>query len=276
MNRPTERPNISTVALCIGAALFVIVLIFGWQRLAVFAEDAYESVAYSIAPSPERAFAYGERHFSAANGAQYDLDRAYHFFMLAAATDPTYPYLFHEIARISFLRGNFTLALTQIDFQIDMHSNSEPNSYYVRALIEGFMGDYGMSAKDYEHFIQYDPNDWAAINDYAWVLLKAGRAQDATDATLYGLGIFPDNPWLLNSNAIALYEIGDMKDARSQAVKALDASETLTQAEWLHAYPGNDPKIAAAGIAAFQKATTENMHTILSSTSSSAVQLTQP
>ena len=36
----------------------------------------------------------------------------------------------------------------------------------------------------------------------------------------------------------------------------------ISEADWLNAYPGNDPKIAGEGIAAFKKAVENNMHTI--------------
>jgi tetratricopeptide (TPR) repeat protein len=248
-------------------ALLVLGLLFRVQML-----DLYEDAAYKFDSSPQRAFAYGERHFDAQNANEYDIRRAAYFFALAAAQDPTLPYLYHELARISFLEGDFKTALARINFQISLHGDSEPNSYYIRGLIEGYMGDYAPAAKDYEHFLQFDPNDWAAMNDYAWVLLKANRPQDAVRVTLQGLTLFPDNPWLLNSNSIALYEIGDLKDAYSQAQHAVQGSQRLTQSQWLHAYPGNDPGIAAEGVAAFQKAAADNMHTIQLALASSTVQ----
>jgi tetratricopeptide (TPR) repeat protein len=238
-----------------------------------FLEDQYENVAYAIDPSPQRAFEYGELHFNASDPADYDINRAEYFFELAAAKDPTLPYLYHELARISFLKGNFPTALGQIDFQIDMHGASEPNSYYVRGLIEGFMGDYKDSAADYKYFLQFDPTDWAGINDYAWVLLKMGDAQEAATETAYGLKFFPANPWLLNSNAIALYEMGLTGPALDQAKAAVAAGAKMTVQDWLHAYPGNDPKVAEDGIAAFQAAAAQNMHSIQLAEASSTLQL---
>ncbi len=134
------------------------------------------------------------------------------------------------------------------------------------------MGDYTDAATDYNHFLQFDPNNWAALNDYAWVLLKANRPQDAEEVTARGLARYPANAWLLNSNSIALYEMGDMKDAYAKAELAVAASQNLTQAFWLQAYPGNDPQVAAEGIVTFQKAAADNMHTIQIALASSTVE----
>jgi len=234
--------------------------------------NLYEDVAYTLDPSAERAFEYGARHFTADDPARYDIDRAEYFFDHAALKDPTIPYLYHQRARISFLRGNFSEAMTQINFQISMHGDAAPNSYYVRGLIEGYMGEYANSARDYEYFLRFDPRNWATLNDYAWVLLKAERFSDAADVTARGLVDFPDNPWLLNSRAIALYELHRYPEALSVAQKASDAVARLSKAEWLHAYPGNDPRVGSQGLAVFKKAVADNMHTIELAIASSTVQ----
>ncbi len=153
-----------------------------------------------------------------------------------------------------------------------MHGDAAPNSYYVRALIEGYMGDYENSARDYEHFLRFDPINWATLNDYAWVLLKAERFSDAAEISARGLVDFPDNPWLLNSHAIALFELGRYPEALSAAQKASREVALVSEASWLHAYPGNDPKIGAQGLAVFKKAVADNMHTIQLAIETSTVQ----
>lgn len=254
-------------SILIVAALAVLLL--GARTLI---RDLYEDASFALAPSAARAYLYGERHFNARNPHEYDIARAANFFYEAEKLDPSLLYVHHELARVYFLRGDFGDALMQIDTQIAEHGDKTPNSYYVRGLIEGYMGDYADSAKDYEHFLKFDPHDWAGINDYAWVLLKAERAKDAEAATAEGLKYFPSNPWLLNTNAIALYESGRMKKALAPAQAAVAAGAKLTEAEWLHAYPGNDPQIAGAGIAAFRAAAQANVHMIEQALASSTLQ----
>ncbi|MCE9541237.1 hypothetical protein K8R03_01605 [Candidatus Kaiserbacteria bacterium] len=223
-------------------------------------------------PSPQLAYELGERHFDARRPRMYDIERALHLFSLAASLDPTLPNAYHELARIDFLKGNFNSALAKINFQISMHGDEMPNSYYIRGLIEGYMGDYAASAKDYEHYLTFDSHNWAAINDYAWVLLKDGRAEDAAVVTTEGLILFPDNPWLLNSQATALYEMNANIAAFDAAKKASVAVAKVTEKQWLTSYPGNDPKIAAQGVASFKKAVADNMHTMQLAVASSTVQ----
>jgi tetratricopeptide (TPR) repeat protein len=258
---PQKKSGVSRGVLAASLAAFI----FAGLALTLYREDAriaYEDISFAIFPSANLAFYYGEAHFSASTPAAYDINRAEYFFEKAAVLDPQLPYVHHELARIAFLRGDFVTALAQIDQQIALEGDKTPKSYYVRGLIEGYAGDYADSANDYEHFLQFDPHDWAGINDYSWVLLKAGRIRDAAATTAGGLMYFPDNPWLLNTNATALYDLGDYRAAHDQIEKALAAVTVLSPSGWSQAYPGNDPAIAAEGVAAFQKAVAANAQTI--------------
>jgi tetratricopeptide (TPR) repeat protein len=252
--------------------VLLLLLYFFAAPILTAARNMYEDISFTVAPSAEKAYAYGERHFNGQRESAYDIARAEYYFNEALKSDPSLPYLHHEMARIYFLRGDFGDALSQIDVQIAEHGTSTPNSYYVRGLIEGYMGDYDDAAKDYAYFLTFDPHDWAGLNDYAWVLMKAGRYAEAAKATSEGLRYFPDNPWLLNSNAIALYETGHLAEAKPIAARALAAAGKIMENDWLHAYPGNDPQIAGAGIASLRKAAADNMHMIQAALASTTVQ----
>jgi tetratricopeptide (TPR) repeat protein len=178
------------LALAVLITLLLIVVYFMLLRLPVPIKNMYEDISFAMAPSGQKAFAYGEEHFNAKDPSEYDIDRASRFFQAAVRLDPTLPYVHHEIARIYFLHGDFGNAMQQIDIQIAQEGERTANSYYIRGLIEGYMGDYAASANDYEHFLKFDPRNWAGLNDYAWVLLKAGRIKDAFFATSKGLIAF--------------------------------------------------------------------------------------
>lgn len=223
---------------------------------------AYEVQSVRLFPSAERAFAYGERYFNAKNETDYNISRAEYFFGKTADIDVTTPYLFHELARIAFLKGDFEVAMALINSQIELMGDSAPNSYYIRALIEGYKGDYAASARDYKYFLQFHPTNWAAVNDYAWVLLKAGNAREASEATARALEWFPTNPWLLNTNATALFEVQDYTGALASAQKASSEVAKISEKDWLRAYPGNDPKTASEGVVAFKQAIQNNVHSI--------------
>jgi tetratricopeptide (TPR) repeat protein len=221
-----------------------------------------EDVVFAIDPSAERAFLYGSRHFDAKDPREYNIDRAEYFFRKVATIDPETPFLFHELARIAFLRGDLRRALAQINIQIHLHGESAPNSYYVRGLIRGYAEDFDGAAGDYAMYLKSDPKNWAAINDYAWVLIKSGRYEEALAKLNEGIADWPQNPWLLNSRATALFELGRIYEAHNDIVLAEKYVADLTEAEWSHAYPGNDPLIAEAGLSAFRAAVFSNTNTI--------------
>lgn len=247
----------------------VIVVLIGFVFMRPLA-DFFEDIAFLLAPSGARAAAFGDMHFGA-SAAIYDIDRAEYFYQKAAALDPQYPYVYHQLARIEFLKGNFNTAVFYINKQIELHGDTAPSSYYVKGLIEGYMGRYADAAKDYEHYLSLVPPNWAGMNDYAWVLLKAGRAADAVPETQRGLVLFPDNAWLLNTSAIGLFETGKLKEALAHAKAAVEASGKITESQWLTAYPGNDPKVAQEGIATLRKSSEDNMHMIEAALASSPV-----
>ncbi len=238
----------------------VLIVALGVWRVPLI--NAYEDVAFRLSPSVQRAVAYGSRHLDAIQPDFHDVERAHYFYRKAAELDDTYPYVYHQLARIEFLKNNQNTALLYINREIERHGANQPNSYYIRGLIEGYRGEYEAAARDYEHFINTTPPNWAAINDYVWVLLKAERFSDAAEATAKGLIHFPDSPWLLNSHAIALAELGDAKSAHPYARRAAEAVNKLTQIDWLRAYPGNDPNVASDGVAAFQVAVQQNLSRI--------------
>lgn len=168
------------------AIVIVALIACAWLFFPRTITDAYENARYVLDSRPVFAFELGEKHFNATDPGEYDIARAEHFFNLAAK-DQSLAYVNHELARIAFLRGDFDLALARINLQISLHGTSTANSYYVRGLIKGFMGDYEAAARDYETYLRHDPKNWAGINDYAWVLLKGKRYKDALIALDWGL-----------------------------------------------------------------------------------------
>lgn len=242
-------------------ALLIIALVIRLGPLGVKIGYAEERIRYALEPSAARAYEYGARHFDSASGA-YDIDRAEYFFREALSHDASYPLAHHQIARILFLRGEFLGALNEIEQEIELHGERNPNAYYVRGLIRGFFGAYKSASLDFAHFLTLYPQSWAAHNDLSWVLMKNGEYDAAVRTLEMGLTQHPENAWLLNSYAIALYEVGETERAAAVALRARDAVLLLVPADWSAANPGNDPNVAAEGLETFRTAALENLTAI--------------
>ena len=250
--------------LCAVIILLALIVWLLHERAGTSISNAYEDISYALAPSAQKAMYYGDLHFSATDWAHYDIARAKYFFYLAAQSDPTLPYVWHQLARVSFIQDDLVKAKVQIDYQIAQHGDATPESFYMRGLIEAFMTDYAAAEVDYAHYMTLNPISWAGANDYAWVLLKDGKPMRADHVVSLLLPYYPKNVWLLNTDAIALSEMGSSTAARQRIEQASTVLPSLTAMDWSRAYPGNDPLTAADGIAQFKSAVTSNIHSIMS------------
>lgn len=220
--------------------------------------NAWDDVRYRVHPTANLAFALGEKHFNARTADLYDIPRARYFYDETVRLNPEYPMVHHELGRIAFLRSDFVGALAELNKEFEVNPNPSPASYYVRALIKGFMGEYAGAALDYHEYFKVTPGNWAAINDYSWILLKAGKHAEALEALNWGLKQWPDNPWLLNNKTTALYELLRYKEALTSAKAASEAVNNVREPDWLNAYPGNDPLSASIGLSSFKAAVSAN------------------
>lgn len=260
----TEHMSVWRLKLWLGlsAALLIASIAF------VFHSDVvrvYEDVSFALRPSAPQALTIGSKYFDAQDSELYDIERARLYFDRAIAADPSYPYAHHQRARIAFLEGKFDEALSYADIEIERHGELNPNAYYVRALILGYQEKYLEAAADYESYFSLTQANWAAINDYAWVLMRADLYEGALEALDWGLSQWPDNPWLLHNKVIALFELGEQEEAVRVAEKAVEAVGRVGPEDWLMAYPGNDPLVASEGLATFRVAVLENHRTVVDS-----------
>ena len=74
--------------------------------------------------------------------------------------------------------------------------------------------------------------------------------------------LHPKNPWLLTTHAMALYNLGNKEDAKVDLLAAKAAALQVTEADWIEAYPGNDSRIAAEGVASLRETIDTNLQLI--------------
>src|SRR3989344_2731301 len=222
-----SKQQVALLALLFGILGFVALGQYAAQRISTAVEDR----AVPANPTAQEAYEYGTLYFDARTPARYDIVRAEELFKRALALDSRLPYVNHQLARIQFLRSNFPAAILFINKELEVNPMPSPSSYYVRGLILGYMGKYDLAAEDYRRYLESDPNNWAAVNDYAWVLLKAGHAREALAVVEAMLPLAPSNPWLLNSGAIAAFEVGEQGTARMYIERAAKGVQTLTEKE---------------------------------------------
>ncbi len=149
----------------------------------------------------------------------------------------------YQLARIYFLKADFSRALDEINTEIKNFPDFK-RSYYVRGLINGYAKNFPQAISDFEEFLKWDEKSWAAHNDLAWIYFQTGDYENAEKISREGLQWNPDNPWLLNSLGTALLNLNEKKEAKNAFKKALAGAQKLTPSDWQRAYPGNNPVIA--------------------------------
>jgi tetratricopeptide (TPR) repeat protein len=261
--RRISHTSIHTPTFFILTIAFAFVAALAARSFADEALFAHERAMLFAFPSAERAYVYGNRHFDARASWLYNIMYAEAMYNRALSLDPTLLGANHQLGRIAFLRGDFDTAMQYLNTETELPNGPvTPSTYYMKGLVLGYMGDYENAAAQYAAYLESDPTNWAALNDYAWVLLKDGRIDDALIAVQRGLKFFPDNPWLLNSGAIALYELERYDEALAYVQKALPGAHSVTELQWHTSYPGNDPRVAHAGIQTLVQSVEQNMHRI--------------
>lgn len=221
---------------------------------------------YALTHHPENAvllFQTGNYYFNVYGDDVYDLNKAERYYIEALQTDPMVFGPWFQLARISFLRGQFALGLYRINKQLELHPPF-PAAFYVRGLIYGFDGQYKKAQADFEHYLaEYKPESPWGHNDLAWFYYMEGDFSTAADVAARGLEHTPDHPWLLNMLGIALMNDGRLEEAREPLERAYEESQKLTEEDWASAYPGNDPAIRAESLAFMRETIRRNLESVV-------------
>ncbi|OGI20548.1 MAG: hypothetical protein A3J06_01510 [Candidatus Moranbacteria bacterium RIFCSPLOWO2_02_FULL_48_19] len=221
-----------------------------WPRLGL------ENIATAINPTdPKLQFAIGDYYFG--QGA-YDVTQAKRYFQATIALNERYPRAHYQLSRISFIQGNLYRALKEIDRELELYPDYK-RSYYIRGLTYGYRKDFEKAAADFEKFLQWSPKSWAGHNDLAWIYFQMGEYEKVLTTVEEGLQYSPANVWLLNSQGVALLNLGRKDEARKAFEQALPPAMGMTATDWGRAYPGNNPEIYPEGLASMQESIKKNL-----------------
>jgi len=239
-----------------------------WGVSAMYKNGFARCIEFQVTHSANAAFICGNHYFGVYGSSGYDIKKAEYYFAKAVEIDPTTPDAWHQYARIAFLHGDFTEALYRINMQFKMRGDELMASYYIRGLIEGYAKQYPAAEEDFSKFLEWDPDNWAANNDLAWIYFVQGKYKDTKERAEIGLKYNPYSPWLLVMHAMSAYNLGDSKTAKEELRLARDVAAGLREEDWIRAYPGNDPLIAAEGLASFRQTIEENILLVENNSSS--------
>lgn len=194
-------------------------------------------------------------------GGDYNPDIARKAYGKAISIDPKILWGHYQLARIYFVKADFSSALNEINKELE-YNPGNLRSLYVRGLIYGYSGSLSDAENDFRRFTEWAPKEWAGYNDLAWILEKEGKYANAKKAIQSAMQNIPDadkNPWLWNSLGVAELNVKDYQSAKSSFETAKNLADTLTTTDWASSYPGNDPASAASGLAAFKSAIEANI-----------------
>lgn len=201
------------------------------------------------------AYSIGNYYF---NHGTYDPEKAERYFRHATIVTPLHLDAHYQLGRILFIKGKFIEAKHEIDTVIAANPDFE-KAYYMRGLILGYQGRLEQGIPYFEEFIRRAPNEWAGYNDLAWLYFRMGEYEKVRETTEKGLGVSPENVWLLNMHGLALHNLGRSEEAQLLFKRAKERADILKPEDWGKAYPGNDPAIYADGLARMHEAIDHNL-----------------
>ncbi len=251
---------VAVAIICVlGASLLIIRVIPKYSIVSgkfVWSHTRIAPLATLLAPEDAALrFTIGNYYFG---GGAYDTKKAEGYFRKALELDPNLQGPHYQLARIYFVQGDFYTAETEINKEMELHPDFK-RSYYVRGLIYGYSGRLAEARADFKQFLKWKPNSWAGYNDLAWILFQEGKYKESADAAQKGLVYAPDNAWLLNSLGVSLLNLDDKTGAKEAFIKALAVHNSMTEADWGKAYPGNDPGIYREGFSKMKESLQNNL-----------------
>lgn len=209
-----------------------------------------------LSPSdPTVTFTIAQYYF---NHGTYDIARAKHYYQRTLALAPDSVPAHYQLGRIYFLQARYWLALKHMRLVLELDPEFE-KGYYMLGLIHGYNGNLRQAIYGFEEFIKRDDFNWAGYNDLAWTYFQLGDFEKTLETAERGMARAYGNVWLLNMRGLALMNLNRTDEARQSFDQALERVKAMTPHDWGVAYPGNDPRIYAAGLERMREAIEHNV-----------------
>lgn len=219
------------------------------SSLAFFALDRLHMPGVASLLDPrDSSLAYKIGNFYLGENA-HDLEKAEKYYKKALELGYAEPaYLYFGLSRAYFFEGRYNKAIEAINETMRLNPSIR-NTYYMRGLIYGYKNSLPEAEADFSKFLELKPESWAGANDLAWIYFRQGKFVEVKTLMEQALIYNPENPWLHNSLGVALLNTGNKEGARAAFEEALTAFKAMTPGEWGRAYPGNDARYHAQGLA---------------------------
>lgn len=261
----------------LGAAVFVLVVLFLFEQkrdsLAHFLFERYQLVTIPLVLAEHDAdipFTIGNYYFGntisadAPDEGHYNIAAAERAFEKMLDINPEALWGHYQLARIHFVRGDFSRALDEIVQELRHHPQNL-RSLYVRGLIYAYRaedGDTERAERDFAQFVLWAPSEWAGYNDLAWILGRQEKYEEAHRVLSRGLveasGAL-ENPWMWNNLGTIKLNLKRYDEALESFKRANELASTLTEHTWQRAYPGNSPSSNSERISEFKESILRNI-----------------
>jgi tetratricopeptide (TPR) repeat protein len=168
------------------------------------------------------------------------------------------PYAHHQLSRTYFIQGKLDSALTEAYKELEIYPENKTTNYVI-GLTLGYMNKEKEAIDAFSKYIQYNPKTWAARNDKAWLQFRIGDIDGAV-ATLEPVIEKQDhNVWVQNTYCALMINKKRYDEAKKACLRASNVVNIMTEETWGKAYPGNDPRIYAAGLQGMKASIAANL-----------------
>ncbi len=168
------------------------------------------------------------------------------------------PYTYYQLGRISFLNNNQEEALAYLNKEKELYPD-HLDTYYMLGLVHGYRHEDKEAIESFTTFLEHKPDSWAARNDLAWIQYRSGDIRGGLRTIVPAVNQEDPNPWTLNTFGVLLLNSGDARLALDVLSKAYILAQRLNGDTWGLAYPGNNPAIYTAGVAAMRNSILRNI-----------------